>query len=156
MLEEATRRVNEIPGQYDAGLADCRAIAKKNGVEFDESRVPARGPRLKPPRRDRREVHSDTIFIDLDGSLRGFANVSDAATTLAGQLPPAATPDSGRSFPSLSISRTKLPAEPGSHRTTLGRFAYALHPEQVGELLQTFSAGRPILQRLRTAGMPET
>ena len=87
MLEEAARTANEVPGQYDLAVAHCRAIAEKNGIEFDSSHLLPREPLPKPLRHDRREVQSGTVFIDLDGSSRGFANVSDAATALAEQLP---------------------------------------------------------------------
>jgi hypothetical protein len=93
MLEEVARRVNEIPGQYDAVLAECRAIAEKNGIEFDESHLLPREPLPKPPRLDRRDVQAGTIFIDLDGTARGFANVSDAAAALAEKLPPSTSPE---------------------------------------------------------------
>ena len=93
MLEEAARLINETPGQYDAIVADCRAIARKNSIAFDESLLPPREPPPKPPRRDLRKVQFGTVFIELDGSSRGFANVCDAAAALAQQLPPATTPE---------------------------------------------------------------
>ena len=93
MLEEVARCINEYPGQYDAAVAACRAIAQKNGITFDERDLPPRAPPSKPPRRDRREVQFGTVLIDLDGASRGFANVSDAAAALAQQLPPPTMPE---------------------------------------------------------------
>jgi hypothetical protein len=87
MLEEAARRISEIPNQYDIVLASCRAIAARNAIEFDESHLLPRELLPKAQRRDRWEVAAGTVFIDLDGAARGFENVFDAVTALAGQLP---------------------------------------------------------------------
>jgi glycosyltransferase involved in cell wall biosynthesis len=88
MLEEAARTASEVPGQYDLVVADCRAVAKKNGLEFDESHLLPREPLLKPPRRERRDIQSDILFIELDGAARGLENIFDATTALASELPP--------------------------------------------------------------------
>jgi hypothetical protein len=93
MLEVTARSMRETPSQYDAVLADCRTIAGKNGLEFDESHLLPRELVAKPDRRDRREAQSGTIFIDLDGSCRGFTNVCDVAVGLSQQLPPVTTPE---------------------------------------------------------------
>jgi glycosyltransferase involved in cell wall biosynthesis len=93
MLEETARHIHEIPSQYDAVLADCRAIARMNGIDFDESQLLPREPIAKSPRRERREVQFGTIFLELDGSRRGFTNVSDVAAALARELPPATIPE---------------------------------------------------------------
>ena len=93
MLEEAARTASEVPGQYEVAIAHCRAIAEKNGLEFDDSHLLPPEPLPKVRRRDRREEQAGTVLIDLDGSSRGFANVAEAATALAAQLPPAGTPN---------------------------------------------------------------
>jgi glycosyltransferase involved in cell wall biosynthesis len=91
MLEEAARTASEVPGQFDVTLAQCRAIAEKNGLAFDESHLLPPEPLPKPSRRDRREQQAGTVFIELDGSSRGLTNVFDATTALAAQLPPGGT-----------------------------------------------------------------
>jgi hypothetical protein len=92
MLEEAARTASEVPAQYDLAIADCRAVAEKNGLDFDESHLLPREPLAKPPRRDRREVQSNTVFIELDGAARGLKNVFDAIAALASELPPVTAP----------------------------------------------------------------
>ena len=89
MFEEAARTASEVPSQYDLAVAACRAIAQKNGIKFDESHLLPREPLPKTSRRDRREVQSDNLFIELDGTARGLGNVFDATRALAEQLPPA-------------------------------------------------------------------
>jgi glycosyltransferase involved in cell wall biosynthesis len=92
MLEEAARTASEVPGQYDVTVAQCRAVAEKNGLALDESHLLPPEPLPKPARQDRREEQAGTVCVDLDGSSRGFANVCDAATALVAQLPPAGIP----------------------------------------------------------------
>jgi hypothetical protein len=95
MLEEAAQRINEIPEQYDAVRADCLAIAEKNGIEFDESALPPRLPRAKPqntPHRNRREILSDFLCLDIDGASLAVENVFDASAVLSTQLTPVNAP----------------------------------------------------------------
>jgi len=95
MLAEAAQRINEIPEQYDAVLADCRAIAERNAIEFDESDLPPRLPRpksQKTPHQNLREIHFDFLCLDIDGASLAVENVFDASVLLAAQLPPVNAP----------------------------------------------------------------
>jgi glycosyltransferase involved in cell wall biosynthesis len=89
MLRQTGHRLNEIPGQYDAVLADCRAIAERNGIAFDESQLPPRQPAVKPVRQERREIQAGMVFLEIDGNRRAASNMFDAATLLAAELPTA-------------------------------------------------------------------
>jgi glycosyltransferase involved in cell wall biosynthesis len=89
MLRQAAQRINEIPGQYDAVLADCRAIAEKNGIAFDESQLPRRRPPPKPAGQERREIQAGMLLLGMDGTRHGLSNVFDAAAALAHELPTA-------------------------------------------------------------------
>jgi glycosyltransferase involved in cell wall biosynthesis len=93
MLRQAAQKINQIPGQYDAVLADCRAIAERNGIVFDESQLPARQPNPRPARQERRDIQGGMLFLDIDGTSRGTSNVFDAAGVLAQELP---TPGIGK------------------------------------------------------------
>src|ERR1051325_2799505 len=75
MLWQAAQRINEIPAQYDAVLADCRAIAQRNGIEFDERQLPPRQPSPRPTRRERRELQAGVLSLDIDGTSRGLSTI---------------------------------------------------------------------------------
>jgi glycosyltransferase involved in cell wall biosynthesis len=87
MLNEAIQSLNNMPGLYDLGLAHCRSIAKKNGLQLDESDVPERAPQPPRPRLGRYEIGPGLILHTVDGQPAAVANVFDATKMLDRLLP---------------------------------------------------------------------
>ena len=87
MLQGALRSLDDIPDLYDVGLAHCRSIAEKNGINFDENDVPPRKPPPLRPRPAHYETCPGTIFHMMDGQSAAVANVADATRALDSILP---------------------------------------------------------------------
>jgi hypothetical protein len=87
MLHEAIQSLNYIPDLYDLGLAHCRLIAKKSGLQLDESNAPERAPQPPRPRLGRYEIGPGLILHTVDGQSSAVANVFDATRTLDRLLP---------------------------------------------------------------------
>jgi glycosyltransferase involved in cell wall biosynthesis len=82
MLLQALQSLNYVPEQYDLVLAQCRAIAEKNGLTIGKNDVVPRAQRPPPARFGRFEIGPGVVLNTVDGQSVAATNVFDATRAL--------------------------------------------------------------------------
>lgn len=111
MLRQALYNINVFPAQYDSTFEECRMVAQKNSLRFDEyDLAPARRALSASTRRSptRRELSAGTFWLEADCAPLGVSNAFDAARLLANELPVFDTSPAELSIEAPQINRISV------------------------------------------------